>query len=57
LSDLVNVEHNDIRLYVNEKDDSRRVKLNFSYRFSNDKVKGARSRNTATSDEEDRIGK
>jgi hypothetical protein len=57
LSDLVNVEHNDIRLYVNEKDDSRRVKLNFSYRFGNDKVKGARSRNTATSDEEDRIGK
>ena len=35
--------------------DSRRLRVNFSYRFGNDEVKAARRRNTGLEDEKGRI--
>ena len=46
----------DIDTRVLNTRDSRRVKVNFTYKFGNRKVKAARKRRTATEDETSRIG-
>jgi outer membrane receptor protein involved in Fe transport len=40
---------------VNGRGDSRRFRVNLSYNFGNDQVKGARNRNTGLEDEKNRI--
>lgn len=51
----VSVLQDDIDLFVYQERDSRRVKLSFKYKFGNNKIKDARRRDTATSDEQSRI--
>jgi len=51
----VKVRQDDISLDVFQRNDSRRVKASFRYNFGNNKVKQARRRRTATSDETSRI--
>ncbi len=51
----VKVRQDDISLDVRQRRDSRRVKLNFKYKFGNNKVKKARRRSTATDDATSRI--
>ena len=54
-NESVTIRQDDINLDIAQKRDSRRVKLNFKYKFGNNKVKSARRRATATSDENSRI--
>jgi hypothetical protein len=51
----VYVDQNDVNLFVNQVNDTRRVTLNFTYNFGNQKVKSARKRKTSSSDESNRI--
>lgn len=51
----VTIDQDDINLNVRQVRDTRRAKLNFSYRFGNNKVKAARKRRTATEDETSRL--
>ncbi len=51
----VSVLQDDINLKVHNIRDTRRAKINFAYKFGNNKVKSARRRSTATEDEESRI--
>jgi hypothetical protein len=51
----VRIDQDDIDLFVSQTNDTRRVTLNFSYRFGNDKVKAARKRSTAAEEESGRI--
>ena len=51
----VYIDQNDVNLFVNQVNDTRRVSLNFTYNFGNQKVKGARKRKTSSSDESNRI--
>lgn len=51
----VRIMQDDIDLYVNQDRDTRRVRVNFTYRFGNQKVKSAKKRRTATSEEQGRI--
>jgi len=44
-----------IDLFVHQVNDTRRVTVNFSYKFGNQKVKSARRRKTSSSDESNRI--
>lgn len=44
-----------LHMTVNGRGDSRRFRVNFSYNFGNDQVKGARNRNTGLDDEKKRI--
>lgn len=52
-----NLEYNNIKTYWQNEWESRRVNLSFTYKFGNMKIKTARSRNTGTADEENRVGK
>ena len=52
---MVDVMQDDINLKSREIFDSRRVSLNFSYSFGNQKVKSVRRRNTAGADASNRI--
>jgi len=52
-----NLEYNNIKTYWRNEWESRRVNLNFTYKFGNMKIKTARSRSTGTSEEENRVGK
>jgi hypothetical protein len=47
----VTIQQDDIYLIVRNKQDTRRVKLSFTYNFGNKKIKAARNRRTATEDE------
>lgn len=49
------INQDDINLNITQKRDSRRVKINFKYKFGNNKVKKARNRKTATESETSRI--
>ncbi len=49
------VRQDDINLDVFQRNDTRRVKVNFKYNFGNNKLKGVRKRSTATEDEKSRI--
>ena len=51
----VRILQDDINLVVNQQRDSRRLTLNMSYSFGNQKVKAARKRKTATEDAQGRI--
>lgn len=51
----VRIMQDDIDLRVNQDRDSRRVRITFTYNFGNQKVKGAKRRKTATSEEQGRI--
>lgn len=51
----VNIMQDDINLLVRQRNDTRRVSVNFSYRFGNQKVKAARKRSTAAEEESGRI--
>lgn len=51
----VDIIQDDINLLVDETNDTRRVSVNFSYRFGNDKVKAAKKRRTAADEESGRI--
>ncbi len=53
----VSVNQDDINLDVQNRWESRRVHLSFSYNFGNQKVQQARHRRTATSDEENRVSR
>ncbi|NNF32637.1 MAG: TonB-dependent receptor, partial [Saprospiraceae bacterium] len=55
LVNTVDVNQDDIDLSVYQFRDSRRATISFSYRFGNQKVKGARKRKTATEDAAGRI--
>lgn len=46
----------DINFYVGSRWESRRIMLNFTYRFGNQNVKAARQRSSATSAEQGRVG-
>ena len=49
------IDQDDINLIVDQQNDSRRVSINLSYRFGNQKVKAARKRSTAAEEESGRI--
>ena len=49
------IDQDDINLIVNQKNDTRRVSVSFSYRFGNQKVKAARKRSPAAEEESGRI--
>jgi len=49
------IDQDDINLIVNQRNDTRRVSVSFSYRFGNQKVKAARKRSTAAEEESGRI--
>lgn len=49
------VRQDDIILDVFQKNDSRRVKVSFKYKFGNNKLKSVRKRSTATEDEKSRL--
>ena len=49
------IDQDDINLVVDQRNDTRRVSVNFNYRFGNQKVKGARKRRTAAEEESGRI--
>lgn len=51
----VRIDQDDIDLLVIQTNDTRRVTLNVSYRFGNDKVKAAKKRTTAAEEESGRI--
>jgi len=51
----VTIAQDDINLFVEQRNDTRRVSVNFSYRFGNQKVKAARKRSTAAEEESGRI--
>lgn len=51
----VTIDQDDINLIVDQRNDTRRVSVSFSYRFGNQKVKAARKRSTAAEEESDRI--
>jgi len=51
----VTIAQDDINLFVEQWNDTRRVSVNFSYRFGNQKVKAARKRSTAAEEESGRI--
>ncbi len=51
----VSVRQDDIILDVFQRNDTRRVKVNFKYKFGNNKLKSARKRSTATEDEKSRL--
>lgn len=51
----VYIDQNNINLYVTQVNDTRRVTVNFSYNFGNQKVKKARKRKTSSSVESGRI--
>lgn len=48
-------EFGDLLINVGGGNDSRRFRVNFSYLFGNDQVKGARRRNTGLEDEQKRV--
>jgi hypothetical protein len=52
---IVLVRQDDIILDVDQRNDTRRVKVNFKYNFGNNKLKSVRKRSTATEDEKSRI--
>ncbi len=52
---IVSVRQDDIILDVDQRNDTRRVKVNFKYNFGNNKLKSVRKRSTATEDEKSRI--
>jgi len=52
-----NLEYNNIKTYWQNEWESRRINLSFTYKFGNMKIKTARSRQTGTGDEENRVGK
>jgi len=54
-NNTVVIKQDDIDTVVDQMRDTRRVKVNFTYRFGNKKVKSARKRRTATEDETSRI--
>lgn len=45
-----------VKLNINNRWDSRQVRVNFTYRFGNQNVKASRNRQTATSAEQRRVG-
>lgn len=49
------IDQDDIDLIVDQRNDTRRVSVNFSYSFGNQKVKAARKRRTAAEEESGRI--
>ncbi|MFK7775842.1 MAG: TonB-dependent receptor [Saprospiraceae bacterium] len=49
------VRQDDIILDVFQRNDTRRVKASFKYKFGNNKLKGVRRRSSATEDEKSRI--
>ena len=53
----VSVNQGSIDLKVHSSWESRRANVSFNYNFGNQKVKKARNRKTATSDEENRVSK
>lgn len=46
---------NDINVQLRNKWESRVIRINFSYRFGNSKIAGARQRNTGLEDEKNRV--
>lgn len=57
LDNDVSVRQNTINLDVHSRWEARRVQASFTYNFGNQKVKNARRRSTATSDEENRVSR
>jgi hypothetical protein len=57
LDNDVSVNQNTINLDVHSRWEARRVQASFTYNFGNQKVKNARRRTTATSDEENRVSR
>ena len=51
----VYVDQSNINLFVDQRNDTRRVTINFSYNFGNEKVKRARQRRTSSSEASERI--
>ncbi len=51
------IDHESIDLRTRNVRESRRAQLTFNYNFGNQKVKKARNRSTAMSDEENRVGR
>ncbi len=49
-------EYGDVFLYVNNRWQNRTVNVSFSYRFGNNKIEGARERQTGSADESRRAG-
>lgn len=49
------IDQDDINLIVDQQNDTRRVSINLSYRFGNQKVKAAKKRKTAAEEESGRI--
>jgi len=52
---VVRIEQDEINLYVDQVNDTRRVTVSFGYRFGNQKVKAARKRTTSAEEESGRI--
>ncbi|RZM30435.1 MAG: TonB-dependent receptor [Pedobacter sp.] len=50
------LKYNNVNTYWENKWESRRFSLSFSYKFGNMKIKTARSRRTGTAEEEGRVG-
>lgn len=51
----VTIKYGDLDIYVRPRNDSRVVRLNFSYRFGNMSIKGARERSTGLESEKSRV--
>ncbi|TDO24846.1 outer membrane beta-barrel family protein [Pedobacter duraquae] len=50
------LQYNNVNTFWHNEWESRRISLNFSYKFGNMKIKTARSRRTGTAEEEGRVG-
>ncbi|RXK50656.1 outer membrane beta-barrel family protein [Aquirufa rosea] len=49
------IKYGDIDITVKNRNDTRVIRFNFTYRFGNTAIKGARSRNTGLDDEKGRV--
>ncbi|MHA8070732.1 TonB-dependent receptor domain-containing protein [Aquirufa ecclesiirivi] len=52
---MATIKYGDIDITVKNRNDTRVVRFNFTYRFGNTAVKGARNRNTGLDDEKGRV--
>ena len=50
-----NIRQGDIDAFVYQNNETRKINISLTYKFGNHKVKPARNRNTATSDEQNRV--
>ena len=49
------IQQGDIDAFIYQKNETRKINISLTYKFGNNKVKPARRRRTATSDEQNRV--